>query len=108
MHRHGLSNQAIEIVAMELCTDGPATFEGGNAMDVVGYEMTKTCADLVFKQAGYAEGQGRHLVGVVELHDCFAANEVCNVPILCPDIQKFPFPAHYISRFGTLRSTRSP
>jgi sterol carrier protein 2 len=82
VHRHGLSNQAIEIVAMELCTDGPATFEGGNAMDVVGYEMTKTCADLVFKQAGYAEGQGRHLVGVVELHDCFAANELITYPAL--------------------------
>jgi hypothetical protein len=65
---------------MELCTDGPATFEGRSAMDVVGYEMTKTCADRVFKEAGYADGQGRDLVGVVELHDCFAANEVCLRP----------------------------
>lgn len=45
-------------------------------MDVVGYSMTKHCADKVFKEAGFAEGQGRDMVGVVELHDCFAANEV--------------------------------
>jgi sterol carrier protein 2 len=46
-------------------------------MDVVGYEMTKTCADKVFKDAGFSPGEGRDQVGVVELHDCFAANEVC-------------------------------
>jgi len=61
---------------MGLGTDGPATFEGHSAMDVVGYEMTKACANRVFQEAGYAEGQGRDLIGVVELHDCFAANEV--------------------------------
>lgn len=46
-------------------------------MDVVGYSMSKTCADQVFKEAGFAKGEGRDQVGVVELHDCFAANEVC-------------------------------
>jgi len=46
-------------------------------MDVVGYQMTKNCADQVFRDAGFAEGRGRDQVGVVELHDCFAANEVC-------------------------------
>lgn len=38
--------------------------------------MTKACADQVFKQAGFEEGGGRDQVGVIELHDCFAANEV--------------------------------
>jgi len=45
-------------------------------MDVVGYTMSKICTDQVFKDAGFVEGEGRDLVGVVELHDCFAANEV--------------------------------
>lgn len=76
VRRHGLENQAIEIVAMEMCTDGPTTFESRSAMDVVGYAMTRSCADRVFERAGFAEGQGRDQVGVVELHDCFAANEV--------------------------------
>ena len=76
VHEHGLENQAIEIVAQALTTDGPDAFDGKSAMDVVGYGMSKRCADAVFKQAGFGEGEGRDLVGVVELHDCFAANEV--------------------------------
>jgi len=76
VHAHKLVNQAIEIVAQALTTDGPSTFEGRSAMDVVGYSMTKNCADQVFNSVGFKEGEGRDLVGVIELHDCFAANEV--------------------------------
>ena len=95
---------------MGLCTDGPATFEGRSAMDVIGYEMTKTCANRVFKEAGYAEGHGRDLVGVVELHDCFAANEVnlSWTTHLRSWIVKTPVLAYFIPSFGTLRSGRSP
>ncbi|KAF8876500.1 thiolase-like protein [Infundibulicybe gibba] len=82
VHAHGLENQAIEIVAQALTTDGPETFETRSAMEVVGYSMTKTCADQVFKEAGFAEGGGRDQVGVVELHDCFAANELIMYPAL--------------------------
>ncbi|PPQ98684.1 hypothetical protein CVT24_003311 [Panaeolus cyanescens] len=82
VHRHGLENQAIEVVAQALATDGPTTFEGKSAMDVVGYSMTKNAADKVFRDAGFAEGQGRDQVGVVELHDCFAANELITYPAL--------------------------
>lgn len=63
-------------MAQALTTDGVDTFEGRSAIDLVGYDMSKTCTDKVFKEAGFAEGQGRDEVGVVELHDCFAANEV--------------------------------
>jgi sterol carrier protein 2 len=66
-------------------------------MDVVGYSMTKICADKVFRDAGFAEGQGRDQIGVVELHDCFAANEVWFIaavdgrfPMLC---QLITYPA---------------
>ncbi|KIJ59808.1 hypothetical protein HYDPIDRAFT_118058 [Hydnomerulius pinastri MD-312] len=76
VHAHKLENQAIEIVAQALETDHPAAFESGSAMEVVGYGMTKRAADKVFKQAGFAPGKGRDEVGVVELHDCFAANEL--------------------------------
>lgn len=82
VHAHGLENQAIEIVAQALTTDGPVTFEGRSAMDVVGYEMSKTCADQVFKEAGFKPGEGRDLVGVIELHDCFSANELITYPAL--------------------------
>ncbi|KAJ7476041.1 sterol carrier protein 2 [Mycena latifolia] len=67
VHAHGLENQAIEIST--------------SAMETVGYNMTKVCADQVFKDAGFAEGTGRDEVGV-ELHDCFSANELIMYPAL--------------------------
>ena len=76
VHAHKLENQAIEIVAQALETDNPDTYDSESALAVVGYGMTKRCADAVFAQAGFALGQGRGEVGVIELHDCFAPNEV--------------------------------
>lgn len=72
-------------------------------MDVVGYSMSRTCADQVFKDAGFAEGKGRDEVGVVELHDCFAANEVSFS--ITPGIDFFECftPVDHLPSFGTLR-----
>lgn len=76
MHKYGLENQAIEIVSQALVTDQTVTFNSRSAMELVGYGMSKTAADAVFEKAGFRNGTGRDQVGVVELHDCFAANEV--------------------------------
>ncbi|KZW02134.1 thiolase [Exidia glandulosa HHB12029] len=69
---HKLENQAIEIVAQGLGTDEPSAFETKSAMELVGFSMTRRVADEVFRTAGVS----RDDVGVVELHDCFAANEL--------------------------------
>ncbi|KAG7450817.1 thiolase-like protein [Guyanagaster necrorhizus] len=82
VHLHGLENQAIEIVASVLMTDIPDAFESMSAMEIIGYGMTKKCADKAFKDAGFKDGEGRDQVGVVELHDCFAANELITYPAL--------------------------
>ena len=44
--------------------------------------MTKAAADTVFRQSGYTPQQ----VDVVELHDCFSANELITYEALglCP------------------------
>jgi sterol carrier protein 2 len=76
VHAHNLENQAIEIVAQAMATDDPSAFNSRSAIQVVGYDMTKHCADKVFSDAGFKPGEGRDQVGVIELHDCFAANEV--------------------------------
>ena len=73
MRAHKLENQAIELAAIGLATDFPEAFAGRSAMDSVGYGMTRRLADKVFRSAGAS----RDDVGVIELHDCFAANEVC-------------------------------
>ena len=78
---HQLENQAIEIVGQALATDEPLTFESRSAMEVIGFSMTQSCADQVFTQAGFGQGEGRDQVGVIELHDCFAANEVTSARI---------------------------
>ena len=72
MHANKLENQAIELVATGLGTDYPEAFAGRSAMDTIGYGMTRRLSDKIFAQVGAS----RDDVGVVELHDCFAANEV--------------------------------
>lgn len=76
LHKHGLENQAIEIAGNALVTDGVETFETRTAVELVGFSMVRRCADEVFSQAGFRRGEGRDQVAVVELHDCFASNEV--------------------------------
>ncbi|KZT24695.1 thiolase-like protein [Neolentinus lepideus HHB14362 ss-1] len=86
VHAHGLENQAIEIVGQQLTTDTPSAFDTRSAMDVVGFTMTRLCADRAFAQAGFDVGEGRDEVGVIELHDCFSANELITYDALrlCP------------------------
>ncbi|KAH9036664.1 thiolase-like protein [Lactarius pseudohatsudake] len=78
VHANGLENQAIELLATGLATDYLDAFAGRSAMDTVGYGMTRRLADMIFAQAGAS----RDDVGVVELHDCFAANELVTYPAL--------------------------
>lgn len=70
--RHGLEAQAVEIVAMEMSTDLPSTFNEGSAMKIVGYDMTRNAAAKVFAKTNFKPQD----VDVVELHDCFSANEL--------------------------------
>lgn len=69
---HGLEDQAVEILAIEMATDFPSTFEEKNPIKMVGFDMSKTAADRVFAKTGYKPSD----VQVVELHDCFSANEL--------------------------------
>jgi len=70
--KHGLEGQAIEIIGMAMATDTPSTFEGESMMKMIGQDMTKKAAQMVYKQAGISPSQ----IDVVELHDCFSANEL--------------------------------
>ncbi|XP_076440938.1 sterol carrier protein 2-like [Babylonia areolata] len=71
VRRHNLQGQAVEIVGMEMGTDTLSTF-GKSSMSLVGYDMTKSTADRLFENTGLQ----RKDVDVVELHDCFSANEL--------------------------------
>ncbi len=60
------------IAGQAMTTDYPSSFEEKSMIKMVGYDMTKTAAAKVYEQAGL----GPKDVQVVELHDCFTANEV--------------------------------
>ena len=69
--RHGL-NRSVRIKAQAMTTDTPSTFEAHDMRKVVGVDMTREAARQVYEQAGVGPGD----VQVVELHDCFAHNEL--------------------------------
>lgn len=69
--KHGLNN-AITIKGQAMTTDFPSTLEAHSLRKLVGYDMAKAAADAVFEESGI----GPEDVQVVELHDCFTANEL--------------------------------
>jgi sterol carrier protein 2 len=86
--KHGI-DATVTIAAQAMTTDYPSTFEAHDMMRVAGYDMTAAAAKEVFETAGI----GVEDVDVVELHDCFAHNELITYEGLglCPEggAQKF-------------------
>jgi acetyl-CoA acetyltransferase len=61
-----------------MTTDGPSTFESGDMIKVVGFDIARAAADAVYARAGV----GPNDIDVVELHDCFTANEIVSYEAL--------------------------
>ncbi|XP_030631662.1 sterol carrier protein 2 [Chanos chanos] len=82
VRRHGLEGKAVEIVAQEMVTDLATTFEENSCIKMVGYDMTRLAAKKCFEVAGLTPED----VDVIELHDCFSANELITYEALglCP------------------------
>jgi acetyl-CoA acetyltransferase len=75
-------NRSVRIKAQAMTTDKPVTFEAQDMREVVGFSMARDAAQQVYAQAGI----GPQDVDVVELHDCFAQNELITYEALglCP------------------------
>ena len=69
--------------AVQIGTDRPGTFDSKDMMRVVGYDMSREAAQKVYAQAGIGPAD----LDVVELHDCFAHNELITYEALglCPE-----------------------
>ena len=80
--RHGL-DAGERIRAQAMTTDTPAAFEARDMREVVGFSMTREAARQVYEAAGI----GPQDIQVVELHDCFAHNELITYEGLglCPE-----------------------
>lgn len=114
VRKYHLQNQAVEIVAQEMVTDLTSTFEENSCIKMarnlklkvidthtgdnkqiiglmvtntfpfqVGYDMSQLAAKKCFEAAGLKPND----VDVVELHDCFSANELITYEALglCPE-----------------------
>ena len=53
-------------------TDHPSAFTAKSSMKLIGSDLTKACAKVVYKNTGITPKD----IQVIELHDCFAANEL--------------------------------
>jgi acetyl-CoA acetyltransferase len=75
--RHGISTR-VAIAAQAMTTDRPETFAAHDMMQLVGYGMAQAAAQQVYEAAGI----GPDDIDVVELHDCFAQNELISYEAL--------------------------
>jgi acetyl-CoA acetyltransferase len=79
--KHGLRTDVV-ILAQSLTTDLVESFEPPSLISYVGFHMAQAAAQQVYEQAGI----GPEDIKVVELHDCFAHNELLTYESLglCP------------------------
>ncbi|KTE04391.1 lipid-transfer protein [Sphingopyxis sp. H038] len=81
-NKYGLDKR-VWIAGQAMTTDAADTFESGDLRRVIGYGMAERAANMLYE----ATGIGAEDVDVVELHDCFAHNElvVYEALGLCPE-----------------------
>ncbi|KAI8806578.1 thiolase-like protein [Cladochytrium replicatum] len=74
--KHGLENQAVQILAQTMATDSTLAFDPEDKkrslVELAGADMTRHAAADAYRIAKISPKD----VGVVELHDCFSANEL--------------------------------
>jgi acetyl-CoA acetyltransferase len=75
--RHGLK-AGVAIAAQAMTTDGPESFESHDMRRLIGFDMSRAAARNVYEAAGI----GPEDIAVVELHDCFTANELLSYEAL--------------------------
>jgi acetyl-CoA acetyltransferase len=73
----------VRIAEQAMTTDTPETFDARDMREVVGFTMAKSAARKVYDAAGVDPMD----LDVVELHDCFAHNELISYEALslCPE-----------------------
>jgi acetyl-CoA acetyltransferase len=78
LERLDSADRAVEIVAQSMVTDMSSSFDHPTARQVVGSDMSERAAREVYEAAEV----GPEDVDVIELHDCFSANELISYEAL--------------------------
>ncbi|XP_040834468.1 sterol carrier protein 2 isoform X2 [Ochotona curzoniae] len=83
--KYGMQSKAVEILAQEMVTDFPSSFEENSMIKMVGFDMSKEAARRCYEKSGLRPND----IDVIELHDCFSANELLTYEALglCPEGQ---------------------
>jgi acetyl-CoA acetyltransferase len=71
VNEHGLGDRAVEIAGQAMATDLESSF-GDSDMAVAGVDLTKSAARQAYEESGLGPEDAQ----VIELHDCFSANEL--------------------------------
>ncbi|XP_044770450.1 sterol carrier protein 2 isoform X2 [Neomonachus schauinslandi] len=85
VRKYGLESKAVEILAQEMVTDLPSSFEDKSIIKMVGFDMSKEAARKCYEKSGLRPND----IDVIELHDCFSVNELLTYEALglCPEGQ---------------------
>lgn len=75
--QHGLQDRAVLIAGQSMTTDFESTFDGSD-MSIAGFHMTAAAAVGAYEESGLGPEDAQ----VVELHDCFSANELISYEAL--------------------------
>ncbi len=80
--KHGAASP-VYIAAQVMTTDYRSSFDEDSMIKMIGYDMAKEAASQLYEKAGI----GPKDVDVIELHDCFSANELLTYEAigLCPE-----------------------
>uniref|UniRef100_A0A9L0J276 Sterol carrier protein 2 n=1 Tax=Equus asinus TaxID=9793 RepID=A0A9L0J276_EQUAS len=83
VQKYGLQSKAVEILAQEMVTDLPSSFEEKSIIKTVGFDMSKEAARKCYEKSGLRPSD----IDVIELHDCFSTNELITYEALglCPE-----------------------
>jgi len=85
VRKYGLESKAVEILAQEMVTDLPSSFEEKSIIKMVGFDMSKEAARKCYEKSGLRPND----IDIIELHDCFSVNELLTYEALglCPEGQ---------------------
>ncbi|MQY09409.1 thiolase C-terminal domain-containing protein [Actinomadura macrotermitis] len=72
LDEHDLWGQAVEIAGHHIATDTPDSFAGHSSIQIVGFGCSQRAARAAMEEAQVSIDD----VDVIELHDCFSANEL--------------------------------
>ncbi|BEI99828.1 hypothetical protein CcaverHIS631_0408710 [Cutaneotrichosporon cavernicola] len=86
---NGLEDRAVEVAGWALTTDAPLLYDAKSRIELTGADMARRASKKAYAMAGI----GPNDVQVIELHDCFAPNELLTYDAL--GLSK-PGEAHHI------------